>query len=67
MKNLELNQMEELHGGSWSCVAGIGGLVLTAVALTAAGPVGWVGWGVMIGRGVLTGGSLGACAYDLTH
>lgn len=67
MKTLELNQMEDIEGGSWSCVAGIGGLALTAIALTAAGPVGWVGWGVMIGRGVLTGGSLGACAYDLTH
>lgn len=65
MKKLNLREMEELEGGNWSCVAGVAGLALTALALTAAGPFGWVAWTVGIGRAFLTGGSLGKYAYDL--
>tara|TARA_R110000796_G_scaffold88850_6_gene192059 strand:- start:131728 stop:131934 length:207 start_codon:yes stop_codon:yes gene_type:complete len=68
MKALELNQMENLKGGSaLSCFGAVAGLVsLTALAI-AGGPVGWFAWGAAIGSGMSTGFALGDCVYDATH
>ncbi len=54
MKSLELNQMENLQGGTvWGCIgatAGGSGVVIgVATALTATGPLGWAVIGIGLG------------------
>ena len=58
MKKLELNQMENLEGGTCGVLqgaeVGLGGAGLIFGAALATGPVGWAVWG------------LGAAAYSLS-
>ena len=64
MKTLNLEQMEDIEGGSWSCVSGALGLIALGLAMTTTtAGVGSIAWGGMMVAAFSTGGSLGHCAY----
>ena len=71
MKELSIEQMEMVNGGSLpGCVGGVLGVVglVAAVAMVPAGPIGWAaaGWlytGALAG-GISTGLSLGDCILN---
>ncbi len=72
MKNLELTQMEGLQGGAggagFACTtAALGVLITVAAVASSATPVGFLAWGIAIGRAGLTGAAIGNCAYELMH
>ena len=68
MKNLELTQMESLSGGSYACAHAVIGAVGFGIAFAGAtggfGAVAMAGW---MASAFATGGSLGACAYELNQ
>ncbi|HXJ97219.1 MAG TPA: hypothetical protein VNJ50_00095 [Gelidibacter sp.] len=65
MKTLELNQMEKIEAGGFTlgCATGAWAIGM-AVMAAAAGPVGWVAWGAMIGTSFAGGASMGSCIYN---
>lgn len=72
MKTLELQEMEiingEAGGAGYACGAAALGVVITAAAIaSSATPVGWLAWGIAIGRAGMTGAAIGNCAYELAN
>ena len=72
MKNLELTQMENLHGGAggagFACgTAALGILTTVAAIASTATPVGFLAWGIAIGRAGLTRAAIGNCLYELNN
>jgi hypothetical protein len=67
MRELDLTEMENIEGGSWSCISGVGGLVTLGIAMSVSIPVvGTLAWGGMMLGAFFAGGSLGHCGYSLT-
>jgi len=68
MKSLDLKQMEKVEAGGWaSCFGAAVGVASIAALAIAGGPVGWVAWGLAVGRGMSTGFALGDCVYDAVN
>ena len=59
--------MEQIEGGSWSCIAGTIGLIALGIAITTTtAGVGSLAWGGMMLSAFGVGGSLGHCGYSLS-
>ena len=59
--------MEQIEGGSWSCIAGTIGLIAMGIAnTTSTAGVGSLACGGMMLPAFDIGGSLGHCGYSLS-
>ena len=70
MKKLELNQMENLEGGSPATTCGlavIGSIGFGIAIATMTFPVGTLAMAGWMASGFAVGGSWGSCAYEATH
>lgn len=67
MKTLELQEMEEMNGGSINCALAAAGAVGFGIAVAGAtggfGAVAYAGWML---SAFSVGGALGSCAYELS-